>query len=133
MLTGKRLFAGETVSDTLAAVLLQDVAFDALAAASPSLRRLLARFLDRDPRRRLRDVGEPRVQIEDALAGRDSPGPTPPIHAGTAEPGWPAWSMVAAMLLTAAAAAAVAWYAKPSTPSPRARLSIALPPGDQVT
>ena len=53
MLTGKRLFAGETVSDTLAAVLTKDPDWNALPPAAPaSLRRLLRRCLERDPKRR---------------------------------------------------------------------------------
>ena len=62
MLTGKRLFDGETVTDVLAAVVRQDIPWDALPAATPaSVRRLLRRCLDRDPRDRLRDIGEARV------------------------------------------------------------------------
>src|SRR5688500_14192341 len=61
MLTGRRLFAGETVSDTLAAVLRQDVDWTLLPAElSEGYRRLLARCLERDPKRRLRDIGEAR-------------------------------------------------------------------------
>ncbi|MCM2257252.1 MAG: protein kinase [Vicinamibacteria bacterium] len=64
MLTGKRLFGGETVSDTLAAVLRQEIDWKALPAATPaSLRRLLERCLDRDPQQRLRDIGEARVAL----------------------------------------------------------------------
>src|SRR6187551_802419 len=59
MLTGRRLFAAEDVSETLAAVLTRDLSMAALPAATPlRLQRLLARCLDRDPRMRLRDIGE---------------------------------------------------------------------------
>ncbi len=65
MLTGARLFKGEDVSDTLAAVLRQDVEFAALPAeAAPSVRRLVARCLERDLKRRLRDIGEARFLLE---------------------------------------------------------------------
>ena len=71
MLTGRPLFAGETVSDTLAAVLRQEVDLAALPAGlPPTIRPLLARCLDRDPKRRLRDIGEARVAIEEGLEGR---------------------------------------------------------------
>jgi Tol biopolymer transport system component len=64
MLTGRRLFGGETVSDTLAAVLRQDVDWAGLPAAVPaSLRRLLERCLARDARDRLRDIGEARIAL----------------------------------------------------------------------
>src|SRR5437762_2506934 len=56
MVTGRRLFAGDELSDVLAAVLRQDVDWSALPAATPSaIRRLLARCLNKDPKERLRD------------------------------------------------------------------------------
>lgn len=64
MLNGKRLFAGETISDTLAAVLRQEVNWAALPPGlPPSIRPLLARCLERDPKRRLRDIGEARIAL----------------------------------------------------------------------
>jgi len=70
MLTGKRLFNGETVSDTLAAVLRQDVSWDLLPAATPlRARQRLRRCLERDPRRRLQAIGDARIEIEDTLTG----------------------------------------------------------------
>ena len=64
MLTGKRLFDGETVSDVLASVLTREVDWTALPKAMPaSVHRLLRRCLDRDPRTRLRDIGEARVAV----------------------------------------------------------------------
>ena len=64
LLTGRRLFAGDTVTDTLAAVLRQEVDLHALPAETPaSLRSLLARCLNRDPKQRLRDIGEARVAL----------------------------------------------------------------------
>jgi serine/threonine-protein kinase len=59
MLSGQRAFKGDDISDTLAAVLRQDVDWMALpASTSVPVRRLLVRCLDRDVRRRLRDIGE---------------------------------------------------------------------------
>jgi Tol biopolymer transport system component len=70
MLTGRRLFLGETVSDTLAAVLTKEADLSALPAETPaSIRKLVARCLERDPRRRLRDIGEATIAIDDAIAG----------------------------------------------------------------
>ena len=74
MLTGRRAFAGETVSDILAAVLTRDPPLDALPAAAPgALRRLLARCLERDPKRRLRDIGEARIALQEIAAGGAEP------------------------------------------------------------
>ena len=64
MLAGQPLFAGETVSDVLAAVLTREPDWRALPAATPaSVRRLLERCLERDPKRRLRDIGEARIAL----------------------------------------------------------------------
>src|SRR5262245_10883061 len=66
MLTGRRVFAGDETSDVLAAVLRQDIDWSALAPDTPSrVRQLLERCLDRDPKTRLRDMGEARVVLAD--------------------------------------------------------------------
>jgi serine/threonine protein kinase len=65
LLTGRRLFGGATASDTLAAVLTRDIDLDRVPAPlPPRVRQLLARCLDRDPRTRLRDIGEARVALQ---------------------------------------------------------------------
>ena len=65
MLTGKRLFDDATVSDTLAAVLRAPIDWTQLPTATPpGLKRLLERCLERDPKRRLRDIGEARIALE---------------------------------------------------------------------
>ena len=77
MLSGQRAFKGDDISDTLAAVLRQDIDWTALPASTPvSVRRLIARCLDRDARRRLRDIGEARIVLDDpaALARADAGG-----------------------------------------------------------
>ncbi|NIV49618.1 MAG: protein kinase, partial [Gammaproteobacteria bacterium] len=69
MLTGRRLFEGEGISETLAAVIMKDVDWGGLPADTPqSIRRLLERCLHRDPKSRLRDIGDARVAIEEALS-----------------------------------------------------------------
>ena len=68
MLSGKRLFQGETVSHTLADVLRANLDWSLLPDDLPRpVRRLLERCLDRDPKRRLRDIGEARVVLRDVL------------------------------------------------------------------
>src|SRR5215831_11742808 len=70
MLAARRLFKGETVPETLAAVLMKEPALDTLPAATPAaVRKLLRRCLERDVRRRLRDIGEARIALEEMLAG----------------------------------------------------------------
>ena len=70
MLTGRRLFHGPSVSDTLASVLKDEIDFDALPIGTPlPIRRLLRRCLQRDRRRRIRNIGDARLEIEEAAAG----------------------------------------------------------------
>ena len=65
MLTGKPLFAGETISETLAAVLRDDIDWTALPAATPDrIRRLLTRCLHRDVKQRLQAIGEARIVLD---------------------------------------------------------------------
>ena len=70
MLTGRALFLGPTVTDTLAAILEREPAWDTLPAATPPvIRRLLQRCLEKDSTRRLRDIAEARMEIEEGLRG----------------------------------------------------------------
>ena len=71
LLVGRRLFRGETPSETMAEVMKTEIAWENLPSATPeTLRRLLKRCLDRNPVTRLRDIGEARVALEDLRAGR---------------------------------------------------------------
>jgi serine/threonine-protein kinase len=73
MLAGKPLFAGETVSDTLAAVLRSDIDWNLLPANTPAdIRTLLRRCLNKDRKERLRDIGEARIAISQDLANPSS-------------------------------------------------------------
>ncbi len=72
MLTGQKLFHGETVSDTLAAVLRAEPDWSLLPVdEAPQFCRLIERCLERDPRQRLRDIGEARIFLQDGT-GSDS-------------------------------------------------------------
>ena len=67
LLTGRMAFAGQTVSDTIAAILDREPDWTALPASTPvSIRRLLQRCLEKDLKRRLRDIGDARAEVEDA-------------------------------------------------------------------
>jgi eukaryotic-like serine/threonine-protein kinase len=69
MLTGARAFAGDDVSDTLAAVLRADPDWSALPSSTPrAIRTLLRRSLEKDRKRRLADAADARLEIEEALA-----------------------------------------------------------------
>jgi serine/threonine protein kinase/Tol biopolymer transport system component len=69
MLTGKRAFEGNEVSDTLASILKSDPEWKALPAATPvMMRRVLRRCLEKDPRRRFHDIADVRLELEDSVA-----------------------------------------------------------------
>ena len=75
MLTGRAAFAGDTITDIIAAVVTREPDWTALPAATPaSIRRLLTRCLEKDPKRRLRDIGDARLEIEEAIARGSSAG-----------------------------------------------------------
>ena len=64
MLTGQRAFDGQTVSDALAGVLKTEPDWDALPTDMPAIiRKLLQRCLEKDPKLRLRDIGEARIAL----------------------------------------------------------------------
>ncbi len=91
MLTGRRLHAGETVSDTLAAILTGDPDWSALPAATPEpVRRLLRRCLVKDPRRRLSSLGDARLEIEEATDET-----RPSLSHSRSTPGRPPWLALA--------------------------------------
>jgi serine/threonine-protein kinase len=70
MLSGKQSFSGETLTDTLAAVVRAEPDWDALPATTPdAIRRLLRRCLTKDQKKRLRDIGEASIQIEKTISG----------------------------------------------------------------
>ena len=71
MLSGRRLFAGDEITDVLARVLERDPDWTLLAATSPpALRHLLERCLTKDPKARLRDIGDARHTLNELIAGR---------------------------------------------------------------
>jgi serine/threonine-protein kinase len=84
MLTGKRLFDGETVSDVLAAVLTREPSWAALPATTPaSVRRLLRQCLERNPKNRLHAIADARLALDETIAG----GVDEPQSSGTAPGG----------------------------------------------
>ena len=88
MLTGRLAFPGDTVSDTIAKILEREPDWSALPAATPApIRRLLLRCLAKDPKQRLRDIGDVRIEIDaidEVLPGRRTAvaRPLPPESAG---------------------------------------------------
>lgn len=68
LLTGRQAFTGNTASDSLAAVLEREPDMTILPAGAPAgVRSLLRHCLEKDPKRRLRDIADARLAIDDAL------------------------------------------------------------------
>jgi serine/threonine protein kinase/Tol biopolymer transport system component len=131
MLAGRRLFAGETVSDILAAVLKTEPDWSALPPDTPPrVRALLARCLERDPRQRLRDIGDARLSLDPrTTAWREESRPTAPSRPSRVARALP-WTLVALLL------GGLVWTTVRGGPSPapgaaaRSRvLALNLPPG----
>ena len=87
MLTGRRAFSGETVSDCIAAILAEEPAWGALPKAAPAgVRRVLRLCLEKDPERRLRDAVDVRIELQ---AAQKRPRAKRPRSAKVAAPAHP--------------------------------------------
>jgi serine/threonine-protein kinase len=127
MLTGKPLYSGETISDTLAAVIMKEPDLQRLPAATPtSVRRLLRRCLEKDGQRRLRDIGEARIAIQDTLAGAlpEEPAVAPTAPSRNAI----AWAVTALMTLAFLTTGVLLWRATRLVDHPLVRLNVDLGP-----
>ena len=133
MLTGERLFGGDTVAQVLARVIDRDLDLSTLPRATPEpLRRLLRRCLERDPRRRMRDVGEAITDLEAAATPPDAPAPAAGEAPALRSPvqRWRARIAVALASLTLGCLAGVAtfWTFAPTLePAAVRRLTLDLP------
>jgi serine/threonine-protein kinase len=128
MLTGHTLFGRDSVTETLAAVLKEDPPLDLLPADTPhAVRRLVARCLQRDPKQRLRDIGEARI----ALAQPSEPAATV-YHAPAVRRR--VWRGVMAAVALCALSGAAAWLLKPagSLPLRRFELPAAIASSEQL-
>ncbi|HKV82507.1 MAG TPA: protein kinase, partial [Candidatus Sulfotelmatobacter sp.] len=134
-LTGRRAFAGSTVSDTIAMILGREPDWQALPVATPAeVISLLRRCLQKDASRRLRDMGDAGIEIDEASASSSVSSNAAPVTAG---PAARRKFRPIAWVLTILAAIGVGGVLRlllrpaPATP-PTARVAIALPPGDQL-
>ncbi len=120
MLTGRRLFDGETVSHVLASVLKDDIDLDALPAETPArIRELVGRCLRKKPAQRLQAIGDARVLLEEYVAAPERfAGPA----AAERTPGGatPRWLRLLPWAATAVLAAAVVALVVLRAPTPRA-------------
>jgi eukaryotic-like serine/threonine-protein kinase len=131
MLAGRHAFEGETVTDTLAAVVRAEPDWKALPATTPvSVRGLLRRCLTKDPKQRLRDIGEARIAIGHALAGpAETEEKEAPAGASRSRREIVAWTLAIVLALVAAGLGAWAWLAPRETPAAPVLAYIPPPPG----
>jgi serine/threonine-protein kinase len=132
LLTGRGPFTRDTLTDTVAAVLEREPDWAALPARTPvPVQQLLRRCLDKNPRRRLRDIGEATIVLEDPATL------SAPTGGGTAPP-WQrrAVPIALAALLTATVMVG-AWYLgadrETLRPRPVSRFEVTLPAGQAFT
>ena len=108
MLTGTRAFHGETSSDVIAAIIERAPDLALLPAATPAhVRRIIERCLEKDPKRRARDIADVRVELDSALPSLPASGRLVSSRAPL---------LVAAALMILAMAGLAAWLWRPPTP-----------------
>jgi serine/threonine protein kinase/Tol biopolymer transport system component len=134
MLTTRAPFARETISDTVAAILDREPAWEELPnTVPPALQRLLKRCLEKDPKRRLRDIGDARLWLDEALAP-DAEADGTAAEDATWRTRLP-WAIAAAALATLIGAGLWSQMREPapSEPSlPVTRMIVTLPASQQL-
>jgi len=130
MLTGRRLFTGETSSDILAAVLTRDPDWGTLPPQTPArIRELLRRCLERNPKQRLHDIADARLELDAPFAASLSgaiAAPAPRRSRGLA-------MGIAGVAFAAAVVGSGIWQGQRSGVSaPLTRLAIVAPPGTSL-
>ena len=127
MLTGRVAFAGDTVSDTIGKILEREPAWDTLPAATPpGVTRLLRCCLEKEPKHRLHDIGDARLEIDDARsAGTQQNERVAEVRSGRRER--LAWASALALVALITAVSGARALRPPPTAS-ETRLEINTPP-----
>jgi Tol biopolymer transport system component len=131
MLTGTQTFAGDTVTDVIAAVVTRDPDWSALPPdVRPRSREVLRRCMEKDPKRRFRDIGDVRFELEESLTAPEPAATAAPVAAPAPAPAarrsllpW----VVAGLGFVIAAGLGVA-YLRVASVKPRMVRSFLLPP-----
>jgi len=117
MLTGSSAFVRKTFADTIAAVVGAEPKWNSLPTNTPdSIRRLLTRSLQKDARRRLHDIADARIELEDTMA-------TPAVTAPAPTPRRWSWLVLSALSIGFATALVFLWAARGRFGRPAAQLS----------
>jgi hypothetical protein len=120
MLTGRKAFEGETVSDVLAAILKEQADLDALPPLPARLRALIERLLQKDPKLRMRDVGDVRLELQAALSER--------ARVATIEAAGLSWRTAAPLAAAVLLAGLAAGWLVRGTPPPPPEARVILAP-----
>jgi serine/threonine-protein kinase len=136
MLTGARAFEGDDVTETVGFVVAKEPRWDRLPPDTPqSIRRLLQRCLQKDRKNRLRDIGDVRLEIAEAMKGPSADALLP----GTVMPAWPRRRILigaAGLVLAGIVGGSAVWLATRSAPSgegsPVTRLLVETAPADRL-
>jgi len=127
-LAGKRAFKGDTISEMLASILKDELDWKDIPETTPSkIRELIGRCLQKDPMNRLRDIGDARIEIKDALSKPLEVEPTrqaAPIFSHKVIP-----LMMVVLVVIAAITALLVWNLKPTPPGTILRALIELQEG----
>jgi Tol biopolymer transport system component len=128
MLSGRRAFDGSDVSEVLASVLKSEPHWSAVPADTPnSIRRLLRRCLEKDPRRRLSAIGDARLELEEVEVDPPATMVPPAAPAGPRWRGVLPWSVAGAAVAIAMAALVTSRIPQPAPSARLARLSVLAP------
>ena len=134
LITGQRAFARATVSDTIAAILEREPDWQALPQTTPgSIQALLRRCLRKDSNRRLHDIADARIEIEEALSEPPKALAAAEMAIGAAQPApWRRaipWVLAGLLTIMLAVALWSLWQASPPAQQPVSRVVINLPQG----
>jgi serine/threonine protein kinase/Tol biopolymer transport system component len=133
VLTAKRAFPGDAVAETLAAVLKNEPDWSQLPSATPPhVRVLLHRCLQKDPKQRLRDIGDARISLEEVLSGAAEATPGLASKAPVSLPVTP-WALFSVTVLALAALAVVHFRQKPAAPAEPVRFQVTPPDKSSLT
>jgi eukaryotic-like serine/threonine-protein kinase len=127
MLTGRPAFPGATVSDTIAAILSRDPEWKTLPRSTgEKIRDLLRRCLQKDPNRRLHDIADARIEVDEAQTGHMEGHVVPSGPQGTAQLVW--FSALALVTVVVVATAVIVSARHPVPTAPEMRFEITAPP-----
>ena len=131
MLTGRRAFGGEDVAETLAFVLTKEPEWNSLPSnLPPSIRRLLRRCIVKDRTRRLADIADARIELDETVSdeiGSSAAASASSSHAPNTTRRVLPWTIAAAFLAMTLALAGVLRFGRPTPDTPMLRTSILLP------